>query len=54
MATSCVEVWQTAYLRLLRTGEEERKKTKKKIVTTAAKYNGLSIIMVWVAARHRQ
>jgi len=39
-ATPCVEVWQTSNLRRLRLGEE-RKKERKKEVTTGQKYNGL-------------
>jgi len=38
-----VQVWLTSNFRPLRLGEEKsRRKNKKKIETTAAKYNGLS------------
>jgi len=38
-----VEVWYTSNLRPLRIGKEKRRTKKKKIETTAAKYNGLPI-----------
>ena len=37
--TPCVEVWFTSNLRLLRLGEEKRRRKKKEI--TGQKYNGL-------------